>query len=464
MRIHILGICGTLMGSIALLARAAGHRVSGTDNNVYPPMSDLLAASGISLSSPYNAENIPADAELIIVGNANLPRGNTAVEHVLNSGIPYTSGAEWLGRYLLADKWVIAVSGTHGKTTTSAMIAWILEYAGMKPGFLIGGLPNNFLESARLGETPFFVIEADEYDTSYFDRRSKFLHYKPRTLVINNLEYDHADIFPDMEAIKNQFHLLVRSVPGTGTIIHPEHSEDIDSVLQRGCWSEVQTFSTTDVIKPSNTSTADLSAKASNPDGSQFSVHLDSKEVGSVHWALTGDHNIANALAAILAARNVGVKPAIACEALGQFSGVKRRMEAIYSQNGLTIYDDFAHHPTAIQTTLAGLRRRVGNEAIMAILEPGSHTMRKGTHLGKLAPAVAEADNVIWFKPEDIQWDMKTELSSKNSFISSNIPDIIKSAISTIKQKNIKHLVIMSNSGFQGIHNQLIDRLDQVKD
>ena len=223
------------MGSIALLAKAAGHRVSGTDNNVYPPMSDLLAASGISISSPYNAENIPTDAELIIVGNANLPRGNPAVEHVLNSGIPYTSGAEWLGRYLLADKWVIAVSGTHGKTTTSAMIAWILEYAGMKPGFLIGGLPSNFSESARLGETPFFVIEADEYDTSYFDRRSKFLHYKPRTLVINNLEYDHADIFPDMEAIKNQFHLLVRSVPGNGTIIHPENNDDIDSVLQQGC-------------------------------------------------------------------------------------------------------------------------------------------------------------------------------------------------------------------------------------
>ena len=452
------------MGSIALLAKAAGHRVSGTDNNVYPPMSDLLAASGISLSSPYNAENIPTDAELIIVGNANLPRGNPAVEHVLNSGIPYTSGAEWLGRYLLADKWVIAVSGTHGKTTTSAMIAWILEYAGMKPGFLIGGLPSNFSESARLGETPFFVIEADEYDTSYFDRRSKFLHYKPRTLVINNLEYDHADIFPDMEAIKNQFHLLVRSVPGNGTIIHPENNDDIDSVLQQGCWSAVQTFSTPDVISSSNPSTADLYAEAIKPDGSQFSVHLDSEEVGSVHWALSGDHNIANALAAILAARNVGVTPAISCEALGQFSGVKRRMEVIYSQNGLTIYDDFAHHPTAIQTTLAGLRRRVGDEAIMAILEPGSHTMRKGTHLGKLAPAVAEADNVIWFKPENMQWDMNTELASKNSLISSNIPDIIESAISTIKQKNIKHLVIMSNSGFQGIHNLLVDRLGQVKD
>jgi UDP-N-acetylmuramate: L-alanyl-gamma-D-glutamyl-meso-diaminopimelate ligase len=341
------------------------------------------------------------------------------------------------------------------------MIAWILEYAGMKPGFLIGGLPSNFSESARLGETQFFVIEADEYDTSYFDRRSKFLHYKPRTLVINNLEYDHADIFPDMEAIKNQFHLLVRSVPGNGTIIHPENNEDIDSVLQQGCWSAVQTFSTADVIGPS---TADLYAEAIKPDGSQFSVHLDSEEIGSVHWALSGDHNIANALAAILAARNVGVTPAIACEALGQFSGVKRRMEVIYSQNGLTIYDDFAHHPTAIQTTLAGLRRRVGDEAIMAILEPGSHTMRKGTHLGKLAPAVAEADKVIWFKPENMQWDMNTELASKNSLISSNIPDIIESAISTIKQENIKHLVIMSNSGFQGIHNLLVDRLGQVKD
>ncbi len=452
------------MGSIALLARAAGHQVSGTDNNVYPPMSDLLSASGISLSSPYTADNIPDDAELIIVGNANLPRGNPAVEHVLNSGIPYTSGAEWLGRYLLADKWVIAVSGTHGKTTTSAMIAWILEYAGMKPGFLIGGIPGNFTESARLGETPFFVIEADEYDTSYFDRRSKFLHYKPRTLVINNLEYDHADIFPDMEAIKNQFHLLVRTVPSNGTIINPQRSEHIDSVLERGCWSEQQTFSAADEISQPSKSPADLSAQTSKPDGSAFSVRLNSKIVGTVNWTLNGDHNIANALAAILAARNVGVTPAIACEALGKFTGVKRRMEVIYKKDGLTVYDDFAHHPTAVKTTLAGLRQSVGDEGIMVILEPGSHTMRKGTHKDKLAPAVADADRVIWFQPENMQWDMNMTLSSEHSSIHSNVPDIINFTIDTIKESSIQHLVIMSNSGFQGIHNLLIDRLKMTKD
>ena len=462
MRIHILGICGTLMGSIALLAKEAGHDVSGTDDNVYPPMSDLLSASGITLSSPYSAANVPPDAELVIVGNANLPRGNPAVEYVLNSGIPYTSGAEWLGRHLLADKWVIAVSGTHGKTTTSAMITWILEYAGMKPGFLIGGLPNNFSESARLGETPFFVIEADEYDTSYFDRRSKFLHYKPRTLVINNLEYDHADIFPDLEAIKNQFHLLVRSVPGDGTIIYPGSDENIKSVLQTGCWSNTQMFSTRSnseakVLPPS--ADTELYAEAINADGSEFSVTLNSVKVGTVQWTLTGTHNTANALAAILAARNVGVTPTIACEALSLFKGVKRRMEVIYQHDNLTIYDDFAHHPTAIQTTLEGLRQQVGDEPIMAIIEPGSHTMRKGTHLGKLGPSVSNADHVIWFKPTTIQWDMEKELVSDNTKICSTIPDVIELALDTIKENKVRHLVIMSNSGFHGIHGKILEKL-----
>lgn len=448
-----------------MLARASGHQVSGCDDNVYPPMSDLLAASGILLSSPYSAENIPADVDLVIIGNANLPRGNPAVEYVLNSGIPYTSGAEWLGRHLLEDKWVIAVSGTHGKTTTSAMITWILEYAGMKPGFLIGGLPNNFSESARLGETPFFVIEADEYDTSYFDRRSKFLHYKPRTLVINNLEYDHADIFPDLEAIKNQFHLLVRSVPGAGTIIHPEHDENIDSVIDSGCWSEQQTFNLgaeatcTPTTKDSETT---LSAVATKDDGSEFTVFLKEEKTGTVSWDLNGDHNIKNALAAILASRNVGVLPEVACEALGFFKGVKRRMEVIYKNDHITIYDDFAHHPTAIQTTLAGLRKRVKGEGILAIIEPGSHTMRKGTHLGKLGPAVSEANHVIWFKPGNIQWDMETELASEKSTICTTIPDIIALAIDIIGKDHIDHVVIMSNSGFQGIHKSLVNQIKRT--
>ncbi|MFT6433448.1 MAG: UDP-N-acetylmuramate: L-alanyl-gamma-D-glutamyl-meso-diaminopimelate ligase [Candidatus Azotimanducaceae bacterium] len=466
MHVHILGICGTLMGSIAILAQASGHQVSGCDDNVYPPMSDLLATSGISLSSPYSAENIPFDVDLFIIGNANLPRGNPAVEHVLNSGVPYTSGAEWLGMHLLEDKWVIAVSGTHGKTTTSAMIAWILEYAGMKPGFLIGGLPNNFSESARIGETSFFVIEADEYDTSYFDRRSKFLHYKPRTLVINNLEYDHADIFPDLKAIKNQFHLLVRSVPGTGTIIRPQFDGNIDSVIDMGCWSEEQTFnldSETSQVDAAKDSAATLSAFTIKEDGSEFNVFLAGEITGSVSWELNGEHNIKNALSAILAARNVGILPEVACEALGLFKGVKRRMEVIHQNDQITIYDDFAHHPTAIQTTLAGLRQRVQGEGVLAIIELGSHTMRKGTHLGKLSPAVSEANHVIWFKPASTIWDMETELAAEKNSICTTTHDIIELAINIINKENIKHLVIMSNSGFQGIHKSLIEQIKRIE-
>ncbi|MBD3648797.1 MAG: UDP-N-acetylmuramate:L-alanyl-gamma-D-glutamyl-meso-diaminopimelate ligase, partial [Pseudomonadales bacterium] len=317
MRLHILGICGTLMGSIALLARELGHDVTGSDENVYPPMSDQLRNAGIDLRSPYRAENV-GDPDMVIVGNANLPRGNPELEQVLDRGIPYTSGAEWLGRYLLGDRWVIAVAGTHGKTTTASMVAWILEYAGLNPGFLIGGVPLNFPVSARTGEDPFFVIEADEYDTSYFDRRAKFLHYRPRTAVLNNLEFDHADIYPDLRAIQEQFHLLIRTIPGSGLIIHPAEDANLKVVLDRGCWTPCLRIGD------------DIAAKPLSTDGSAFEVSIEGQPQGTVNWSLTGSHNIRNALAAIAAARHAGVKPAHACEALSGFRGVKRRMEVIY--------------------------------------------------------------------------------------------------------------------------------------
>jgi UDP-N-acetylmuramate: L-alanyl-gamma-D-glutamyl-meso-diaminopimelate ligase len=357
------------MGSIALLARELGHEVTGTDENVYPPMSTQLEAAGIVISSGYHTESVPAETEMVIVGNANMPRGNPALEAVLDNGIPYTSGAEWLGRYLLQDRWVIAVSGTHGKTTTTSMISWILEYAGLNPGFLIGGVPQNFGQSSRVGDAPFFVIEADEYDTSYFDRRSKFLHYRPRTLVMNNLEYDHADIFEDLEAIKYQFHLLLRSVPSTGLVIYPHDDKNLGDVLDRGCWSERLPLGD-----------EQFQVEPLKPDQSEFSVLIDGEVAGIVNWPLTGAHNVANALSAIAAARHAGVPAAVCCDALCEFVGVKRRMEMIYQDDQITIYDDFAHHPTAIATTLDGLRKKVGRDKIVAIIEPASHTMRKGTH------------------------------------------------------------------------------------
>ncbi|MDG1205310.1 MAG: UDP-N-acetylmuramate:L-alanyl-gamma-D-glutamyl-meso-diaminopimelate ligase [Pseudomonadales bacterium] len=462
MQLHILGICGTLMGSIALLAKELGHNVTGSDENVYPPMSDQLSDAGINISSPYSADNIPRDTDLVMIGNANLPRGNPAVEHVLEKNIPYTSGAEWLGRYLLHDKWVIAVAGTHGKTTTTSMTAWILEYAGLKPGFLVGGVPANFGHSARLGETDFFVIEADEYDTSYFDRRSKFLHYHPRTAIFNNLEYDHADIFPDLAAIQNQFHLLVRTIPGEGLIIHPSNDENVDEVLSKGCWSKTLSFGAEHDSK--------LAGNAISKDHSHFSVSLNdtdqNKVVGEINWPMTGLHNMNNALAAIAAARHVGISPAIACEALSQFTGVKRRMEVIYQSPEVIVYDDFAHHPTAIETTLDGLRKQVDAQTILAIVEPGSHTMKLGIHADTLADSVSNADEVIWFKPANIKWDIDKIIDSSTSDTQMSVvnsQDVLLDAIVTrIKSGAIQHVVIMSNSGFGGLHRRLVTTLEST--
>jgi UDP-N-acetylmuramate: L-alanyl-gamma-D-glutamyl-meso-diaminopimelate ligase len=453
MNIHILGICGTLMGSIALLARELGHQVTGTDENVYPPMSTQLENAGIKLSTGYTAECIPAGTELVIVGNANLPRGNPALETVMNRGITYTSGAEWLGRYLLADRWVIAVAGTHGKTTTTSMISWILEYAGLNPGFLIGGIPQNFEQSSRLGADPFFVIEADEYDTSYFDRRSKFLHYRPRTLVMNNLEFDHADIFKNLDAIKAQFHLLLRSVPSEGLVIHPDDDANLQDVIAQGCWTS------TLIVGGEQ-----LHAVLHSEDGSKFSVVLEGQTKGDVSWPMTGNHNISNALSAIAAARHVGVSPEVACEALSAFTGVKRRMELIHSEltqskPGLHIYDDFAHHPTAIDTTLAGLRNKVGGERILAIIEPASHTMKLGIHESTLASSARHADQTIWFQPASVKWDMQ-KLSEGDMSLASDIEELVRTVAQeiTTRRSNL-HVVIMSNGSFSGFHTQLIERI-----
>lgn len=450
MHVHILGICGTLMGSIALLARQQGHTVTGTDENVYPPMSTQLEEAGISLSEGYRADSVPRDTDLVIVGNANLPRGNPALEDVLNRQVPYTSGAEYLGRYLLQDRWVIAVAGTHGKTTTTSMISWILDQAGLNPGFLIGGVPRNFEQSSRLGSDPFFVIEADEYDTSYFDRRSKFLHYRPRTLVLNNLEYDHADIFEDLDAIKNQFHLLLRSVPGEGLVIHPANDENLKDVISRGCWSEQL-----------QTGTSQFLASALTPDHSELEISISGQVVGKINWSLTGKHNAANALAAMAAARHIGVSPRVACEALSAFESVKRRMEVIHEARDLTIYDDFAHHPTAIRTTLAGLRARVKDARILAVIEPASHTMKKGTHETTLQGSATDADEVIWFRPETINWDMSA-LETSNSAVIDSVDQLIDEAVGRIRScKGDLHVVIMSNGSFQGASQRIVANLRQ---
>ena len=456
MHLHILGICGTLMGSIALLARELGHQVSGMDENVYPPMSTQLEKAGITLSSPYSAKNVATDADLILIGNAGLPRGNPAVETVLEQNLPYTSGAEWLGRYVLPNRWVIAVAGTHGKTTTSSMIAWILEYAGLKPGFLIGGVPSNFTQSARIGSAPFFVIEADEYDTSYFDRRSKFLHYRPRTAVLNNLEYDHADIFPDLASIQNQFHLLLRTIPRTGLIIHPVDDEHLQSVFDLGCWTPRLSF---DNSTSTNGNDATFTANLLSDDASRFQISADGKDAGTVQWSLTGLHNMHNALAAIAAARHAGVKPQIASEALSEFLGVKRRMELIHDAQGVRVYDDFAHHPSAISCTLDGLRKQVGGEQILAIIEPGSHTMKKGTHETTLAQSVKLADQAIWFEPANLSWDFVSAVASRTTRVSRDIDQIIDWAVQFASESQPAHIVLMSNSSFGGIHQNLVNHL-----
>jgi len=385
-----------------------------------------------------------------VIGNA-LSRGNPAVEYVLDNRIPYTSGPQWLCDYFLKEKWVLAVAGTHGKTTTSSMLAWILEYAGMKPGFLIGGVPSNFDVSARLGDTPFFVVEADEYDSAFFDKRSKFVHYRPRTAILNNLEFDHADIFADLNAIQTQFHHFVRTIPSKGLIIAPLGDANIQDVLDRGCWSELQSLG----------EGGDWEISLTEADGSVFSVSFQGERQGSVRWGQTGVHNVSNGLAAIAAARHVGVKPAIACEALCQFMGVKRRMEKLATINGVSVYDDFAHHPTAISMTLEGLRNKVGSETIIAVIEPRSNTMKLGIHKNTLAEATKLADQVLWYQPDNIDWSL-AEVVSGGSAPAKVVDDIDVLIKQTLKRTDgLTHIVVMSNGSFSGFHGKLVKALEK---
>ena len=448
MHIHILGICGTFMGSLAQLARDMGHRVTGADANVYPPMSDQLRAAGIEIHEGYDAAQLDPAPDLVVIGNA-MSRGNPAVEEVLNRGLRYTSGPQMLADVVLPERWVIAVAGTHGKTTTSSMVAWLLEAAGMAPGFLIGGVPANFPVSARLGGTPFFVVEADEYDTAFFDKRSKFIHYRPRTAILNNLEFDHADIFEDLAAIQKQFHHLVRTIPGNGRIILPAGESALEQVLAQGCWSEVERFG----------ASAEVEIRLLSDDGSHFAVFEKGVRAGEVRWGQTGRHSVNNGVAALLAARHVGVPLAQGCELLGDFLGVKRRMELVGEARGVRVYDDFAHHPTAIATTLEGLRNKVGKEQIIAVIEPRSNTMRMGAHRDKLADSVLAADEVIWYQPEGINWSLDDVVQASRvpaktlSSVDAVIADICARGTAPL------HVVIMSNGGFGGIHRKLVQAL-----
>jgi UDP-N-acetylmuramate: L-alanyl-gamma-D-glutamyl-meso-diaminopimelate ligase len=442
------------MGGLAVIARQLGYEVSGSDQNVYPPMSTQLQEQGIELMEGYRAENLDGNPDLVIIGNA-LSRGNPEVEEVLNKGLNYVSGPQWLAEHVLHDKWVLGVAGTHGKTTTASMVSWILEHQGFNPGFLIGGIPLNFGISARLdggaeNKSGFFVIEADEYDSAFFDKRSKFVHYRPRTAILNNLEFDHADIFPDLDAIKRQFHHLVRTIPGEGLIISPECDANINDVLTMGCWTPVENTS----IKGS----AQWNVKLLKADGSRFSVLFENNEQGIVDWPLTGEHNVFNALSAIAAANHVGILPKDAIAALGQFINVKRRMEVIAKINEVTLYDDFAHHPTAIATTLDGLRKQVGDERIIAIVEPRSNTMRLGVHSETLAKSLAIADLAILYQPQNMDWDL-----SKLTDYADNI-EIYQSIDAIIAKLKVEasaggHFVLMSNGSFGGIYQRLQDEL-----
>ena len=411
-------------------------------------MSTQLEALGIELTQGFGEDQFEPQPDMVVIGNA-LSRGNLAVEYVLNRGIPYTSGPQWLLENVLKDRWVLAVSGTHGKTSTSSMLAWILESAGMSPGFLIGGIPQNFDISARLGETPFFVIEADEYDSAFFDKRSKFVHYRPRTLVINNIEFDHADIFDSIADIQKQFHHLIRMIPGNGLVIAPKTDNQITQVLDKGCWSPVQFVG------------SDWKVENGSADGSEFDVIYKGKSFGRVKWPLLGQHNVQNAMMAIIAARHAGVLPEVAIEALSGFVNAKRRMEILGTVNGITVYDDFAHHPTAIATTLEGLRAKVGDARILAVLEPRSNTMKMGVHKQTLAKSWSAADQVFIYEPSNLSWSMDALLAQSDvtALLHNDLNILEKSILSYVKPGD--HVLIMSNGGFGGIHQRLLQKLSQ---
>jgi UDP-N-acetylmuramate: L-alanyl-gamma-D-glutamyl-meso-diaminopimelate ligase len=460
--LYFLGIGGTLMGSLAQLAAEMGHSVTGSDSAVYPPMSDQLAAANIVVFEGFAPEQLDPEPDLVVMGNAGLPRGHPGVEFILEKGINYISGAEWLGQHVLRDRWVLAVAGTHGKTTTASILAWVMDHAGLDPGYLIGGVPKNFPRSARLGSQPFFVVEADEYDCSYFDRRSKFVHYRPRTLVINNIEYDHADIFPDLAAIQTQFHHLLRTVPGNGLVIAPSNEEHVSEVLHQGCWTPIARVGAPAIKQPLDQDNGERwSATDLEEAGSTFTVCLNDVPAGTVHWPLFGEHNVQNALAAIAAARHAGVPVAAAIDALNEFEGVKRRLDLIAQIGDTSVYDDFAHHPTAIRATLQGLRRKVGNDEIVAVVEPRSHTMSLGTLRHDLTTCCAPADEVYWFRGENIRWDLSEVV--QNCVVPAHQHDNLDRLVDALaKLPNRKrHIVIMSNGSFGGIYEKLPPRLQQ---
>jgi UDP-N-acetylmuramate: L-alanyl-gamma-D-glutamyl-meso-diaminopimelate ligase len=453
--IHILGICGTFMGGIAAIAKQAGYRVTGCDANVYPPMSTQLEAQGIELIEGFGVEQLALNADVYVIGNV-VTRGNPLMEEILNRNLPYASGPQWLSDTLLRDKWVLAVAGTHGKTTTTSMLAWILEYAGLTPGFLIGGVPENFGISARLsghpspasgrgdgGEgSPFFVIEADEYDTAFFDKRSKFVHYHPRTAILNNLEFDHADIFADLNAIETQFHHLVRTVPNHGLVVCNGREDSLQRVLKRGCWTPVELFG----------NDAGWNINDENL------VSLNGIPQGTLHWDLMGEHNRMNALAALSAARHVGVSVAQGLAALAEFKNVKRRMEIKGTVNGITVYDDFAHHPTAIDTTVAGLRKKVGAARILAVLEPRSNTMKLGVMKAALPASLKDADLVFCYAG-NLGWDAHEALAplGEKAVVKDDLNELIAAIAAVAKSGD--QILVMSNGGFGGIHDKLLKKL-----
>ena len=490
MHIHILGICGTFMGSLALLARALGHTVTGSDANVYPPMSTQLENAGVTIEEGYLIEHLQPTPDLVVVGNA-MKRGMDVIEYMLDNGLRYTSGPQFLSEQVLQSRHVIAVAGTHGKTTTTTMLAWILHYAGIDTGFLIGGVPlvdttdkhlqQVFAHSSYLGadksddnESGYFVIEADEYDSAFFDKRSKFVHYRPRTAILNNLEFDHADIFADLNAIQTQFHHMVRMIPSTGKIIMPAATISLEDTLVKGVWTPVWRTAVIDSTLADNNESArtlkdssDWQAELIQADGSQFKVSLaaDKKTTAIVNWSMSGIHNVNNALVAVAAAYNVGVSVETACAALSDFAGIKRRMELIGDVNDILVFDDFAHHPTAITTTLDGAKKKLADRRIWAIIEPRSNTMKMGIHQDSLAQSAALADYTLWYEPAGLEWGLKdvieqakaTSDSIGNQKVLSSIDAIIEHISSHAKAGDA--IVVMSNGGFEGIHQRLLAAL-----
>ncbi|HYC45146.1 MAG TPA: UDP-N-acetylmuramate:L-alanyl-gamma-D-glutamyl-meso-diaminopimelate ligase [Burkholderiales bacterium] len=447
MHIHILGICGTFMGGLAVLARAAGHTVTGCDANVYPPMSTQLEEQGIRLIEGYGADQLAIEPDLFVVGNV-ITRGNPLMEAILDAAAPFTSGPQWLREHVLRGRWVLAVAGTHGKTTTSSMLAWILEHAGLRPGFLIGGVPLNFGVSARASDTPFFVIEADEYDSAFFDKRSKFVHYPARTAVLNNLEFDHADIFPNLAAIETQFHHFVRTLPSNGLIVTNAREPALERVIARECWTPVERFDTEEGWRAAEPHT-----------NGAFEIFVEGHACGSLRWNLVGAHNRSNALAAIAAARHAGVPPKVAIDALTRFESVKRRMEVRGVARGVTVYDDFAHHPTAIQATLAGLRSVVNGARILAVVEPRSNTMKLGVMKLALPGSLEDADRVYCYSG-GLTWDPAQALEplGEKAAVHRDIDTLVAAIAAESREGD--HVVVMSNGGFGGIHEKLLRTLE----